>query len=326
MEPKFTELLADVFKFRFTYITARDKKGHLQGVMPCFFLKNVFFGKRLVSLPFNFFGGCAATTPHALNNILEQVKRLSSPCLYCEIKNTELLSPEVAKRYNLLLNRQFLTYVLPLSSQQELEKGLKKRFREKLRSLKLKYGSRLTLKRGTKESDLVSFYSLMVKEYLRKHLMVPLPFKFFSKFWEVFISKKSADLFLLYFDHHLAAGVIVLYYKKKMIYQWGAFNLNLAWASPLTLLLDQMLYLGLEQGLEVFDFGLTEKNHQGLRFFKSRWGTEEKWLSYYYLLSRTEKISPPDYHSSFLTARQILPWLPVFFGKRLPPWVIRQLA
>ena len=326
MEPSFTKLMADVFRFNFDYLISKDQGGRIRGIMPCFFLKSVLFGKRIVSLPFNFFGGCVTSSQEGLEGVLEQVRALSSSFLYCEIKNTNPLPDDIVKRYRLQLRRQFLTYELPLDDEKDIKRRRKKRFREKLSALERKLSNQLSVKRARSESELIGFYRLMTCEYLKKHHTIPLPFQLFSKFWETFISKRLADLFLLYIDGHLASGIIVLNYRKRMIYQWGAFNLNMSWASPLAILLDRVLHIALAEGMELFDFGLTEKNHDGLRFFKSRWGTEERWLHYYYFLSRAQKIPETGYHSSFLAARRILGIIPVWMGSRLPACLIRQLA
>ncbi len=326
MEPDFTLLVAELFGLDFRYILSRDPAGRLRGVMPCFLLSSIIFGRRAVSLPFNFYGGCAAESVEALDDLIGQVKRLPVSLKYREIKNTSPLPEKLVSKYSLAVRRDFVGYELPLTGHRDLEQRRRPRFRARLRNLNRQLSGRLTLARGDGEAGLNAFHRLLTREYLRKHHTVPLPLKFFRAILESPSPRKKAELFLLRLDGRPAAGVIVLRFRKSMVYQWGAYELDLACFSPLALLLERLMPRALEEGFEVFDLGLTDTCHAGLRQFKTRWGAEERPYHYYYLLDRDEEPPTLSYHSSFSVLRRLLGATPVHLGGSLPVWMIRQLA
>ena len=44
-------------------------------------------------------------------------------------------------------------------------------------------------------------------------------------------------------------------------------------------------------GMHLFDLGLTARAHEGLRFFKTRWGGVERALPWYYMLAPGESVT-----------------------------------
>ena len=71
------------------YLIAESEMGKVVGILPMFLIKNIFFGKRLVSVPFGSYGGVCcrnADIGHALiNEAIDIGKNLDVS--YCELRN-----------------------------------------------------------------------------------------------------------------------------------------------------------------------------------------------------------------------------------------------
>jgi CelD/BcsL family acetyltransferase involved in cellulose biosynthesis len=326
MTPIMTELLAEVFGFEVRWLVSRSDGGTLRGAMPCFLLASALFGRRVVTAPFNFFGAGAADGEEAWDDLLAQGRDLAAGGRWLEVKTTEPLPERVVHRFGLQVRAEFLTYEVPLVDEGELERRRQQRFREKLRALRRAFGDRIVVAPAATRADVERFHRLLTREYLRKHRMLALPAALFVRVWETLALTGEAELLLLDLDGRLAAGAFVFRNGGRESYQWGAYELDLGSASPLALLLDEAMRRALRAGRTIFDLGLTARSHEGLRFFKSRWGAVERPLPWYYLLSPGERVPTLSYDRSFALARYAVAALPVALARALPPRLIRELA
>ncbi len=324
--PAFTRVLAETFGFPFRYIVSRSADGDVCGAMPCFGLSSLLFGRRLVTAPFNFYGGLAARGDRALEDLLGQAREASTGRRWFEIKATSPLPDELVARFDLAVRRDFLTYEVPLGSEKEVERRQHSRLRERLRSLRRELGPRLAFSTAACTADLAAFHRLLTREYLRKHLMLPLPFALFRRLWLELSPAREAEVLMARIDGRLAAGVFLLHDGGRVLYQWGAYDLGQGHRSPLKILLDEAIRHALSQGCEVFDLGLTARAHEGLRFFKTRWGGVERPLPWYYMLSPGERVPHLSYDRSFAMIRKVFRLVPVVLARAVPPMLIRHLA
>ena len=101
--------------------------------------------------------------------------------------------------------------------------------------------------------------------------------------WEYLIKGRLGFLMLSYYDDIPIAGVVLLSYKKDIVYKYGATDPAYMNLYANHALLWEVIKYGCKNGFQYMDWGRTDKGHEGLRKFKLGWGTEEKELTYTYI-------------------------------------------
>src|SRR6185369_6373053 len=158
------------------------------------------------------------------------------------------------------------------------------------------------------QTSLRKFYDLLTDEYKFKHLMLVQPFRLFR-----LVAEALPDRFHLCvakLKDKIIGGAIILRFKDVDYYLWGAYDQKFEEISPLTLVLAEAMKRARDAGSKSFDLGVTSRSHEGLNFFKSRWGGVCEPLNYYYMANRDEDVPHLDYFNSFRTARQALKFVP----------------
>ena len=64
------------YKHKPTYLIAKED-GEMKGVLPLFLMRSMFFGKKLVSVPFAPYGGVCADNETVKNALIEEAKRIT---------------------------------------------------------------------------------------------------------------------------------------------------------------------------------------------------------------------------------------------------------
>ena len=67
------------YKHKPIYLVAKEE-GEIRGVLPLFLMKSIFFGKKLVSVPFAPYGGVCADNETVKNALIEEAKRITEEC------------------------------------------------------------------------------------------------------------------------------------------------------------------------------------------------------------------------------------------------------
>jgi len=116
------------------------------------------------------------------------------------------------------------------------------------------------------------------------------------------------------------AAAVFLNWNRTVVYKYGASDSNAWRLRPNHLLFWEAIRWSAENGYQTFDFGRSEAAQQGLREFKSGWGTEEVPLTYSMIRDRT--------NVSADTSR-VAGWTSAAGGaviRRSPAWVARLLG
>jgi hypothetical protein len=87
-------------------------------------------------------------------------------------------------------------------------------------------------------------------------------------------------LLLAYSEGKCVSAAIFLHWGKTLTYKFGASNLEGRKLRSNNFLFWEAIRWGCENGYANFDFGKSANSNQGLREFKSRWGTDEVPLTY----------------------------------------------
>jgi serine/alanine adding enzyme len=107
------------YKHKPVYLIAKEE-GELKGVLPLFFMKSMFFGKKLVSVPFAPYGGVCAENETTEDALIEEAKRITeeSGADYLELRYLNLNKNEPG----LATNNSYITFILNLSQDSDIRK------------------------------------------------------------------------------------------------------------------------------------------------------------------------------------------------------------
>ena len=139
------------------------------------------------------------------------------------------------------------------------------------------------VRRGTERADLLdTFYSLHL--ITRRRQGVPIqPRRFFELLWARLLSEGRGELLVAHLADRPLAAAVFLRRGGRIVYKFGASDPS-AWdLRPNHAIFWEAIRTGCEDGAEELDFGRTELGNEGLRSFKSGWGTEERALVYTFL-------------------------------------------
>jgi len=129
--------------------------------------------------------------------------------------------------------------------------------------------------------SVLKFYQLHL--LTRKKLGVPIqPKKFFYHFWNEIINKKMGYVVLVYLKDIIISSGVFAGFNKVLTYKFSASNPGYLNYRPNNLMLWTAIQEAKRRGFEVFDFGRTDLETEGLRKFKLGWGTVEEPLYYSY--------------------------------------------
>ncbi|OGO23738.1 MAG: hypothetical protein A2144_05175 [Chloroflexi bacterium RBG_16_50_9] len=271
-------VIQEAYGYSPRYYVLEDESGQLKASIPFFFIKSTLTGKRLVCLPFSDVChplGDEAGIVQLLNQVKMEMK--GGAASYLEIRGwTNGLS---TSQLSLMTRNYHLLYILDLESNADT---LNSRFHDSVRR-----GIRQAEKRGVTvrltrtEADLDIFYRLHVDT--RKKLGVPpQPHAFFKALFRHVISQNLGFTGLAESEGKVIAGVVFLNHKDTLYYKFNASDENQLQKRPNHLVTWKAILYACANNYKHLDFGRCSPDEEGLRTFKTRWGTREVNLPYYY--------------------------------------------
>ncbi len=261
------------------YIVLKDEEGHIVGGMPLFLIKGIFNSMRMTSLP------CAQTcnplfgSQPEYDEILKYLNYLIREyrCDYAEIRTTSEI--ELATKSYKTKIENYSIYLLDL--ERPLDE-VRRSFHKSCVQRPIEKASRsgLELIEGNTEADLRDFYNLYLT--MRKSYgLLPQPFTFFSALWTELHPRGHMDLWLAKYSGRIASSLLLLKFKERVTYEYGASLPDLLNTRPSHFLIWEAIKKAVMTGYKEFDFGRTSDDNLGLSDFKSRWGTKRRSLTYY---------------------------------------------
>jgi len=128
-----------------------------------------------------------------------------------------------------------------------------------------------------------------IEEFYRLHLItrkklgVPIqPKKFFFHFWNEIIKEGLGYVVLVRINNKIISSGIFAGFNKIVTYKFSASHPVYLKHRPNNLMLWTGIQEAKRRGFEIFDFGRTDIDTEGLRKFKLGWGTVEEPLYYSY--------------------------------------------
>ncbi len=273
------KVIEQSFRFQPHYISSKDQKGKICGVLPLFLIKSRLTGKRLVSLPFSYICGPLADSKDTMESLIEGGLKIHEKTKsgYMEIKASR--EEEDLKNIGFQESKYYKTYILQLTNPEENWRNLHKSSTQRSINKAKKEGVKILF--SEEEKGLEEFYRLNLGT-CRFHGIPPQPYKFLKNIGDILGKKGLAKLVLAKYQKKSVAGAIFFLFKDKVHYIYGASDQRYLFCRPNHLLLWETMLWAMKNGFRLFDLGRVSQDNVGLAEFKKRWGAKQKDLYYYY--------------------------------------------
>lgn len=313
--PAWTDMVEQTFGHRGYYLLARDY-GDICGVLPLTHVRSRLFGNRIISQPFNDYGGPVVTDPAALPALYDRAVEIATRCRCdsIEFRNTVPLA------YDLRLRTDKMSMYLPLTSDpQDLWKTLRHKTRNRVRKAER---AGLTVTSGGPEL-LEEFYRVWTIRM--RELGTPCyPRRLFHNIMETFPG--SGRVFLARLDGVTTAVLFAYTFKGWVQCSWGAALRDFDGMGPNYILNWRAIEYYCEKGMRWFDFGRSTIG-SGQHTFKQRWGAEPIQLCWQYWTASDRKLTltrPTD--TRYRRKVELWKRMPLWTSRLVGPWLSRSLG
>jgi lipid II:glycine glycyltransferase (peptidoglycan interpeptide bridge formation enzyme) len=126
----------------------------------------------------------------------------------------------------------------------------------------------------------------------REHGLPPQPRHFFAKLQREVISKKNGFVALAYHQGKAIAGNLYFHYGRQGVFKYGASDKRYQSLRAGNLVMWEAIKQFCREGFKSLFFERTEPENDGLRQFKSGWGTEQYEIPYFEYNLREDAFVP----------------------------------
>ncbi len=265
-------VLARSYGFDPKYLVRR-RNGAIEAVIPVMEVRGALTGRRAVSLPFSDYCDPLTAAGTSLSEVLDGLRRHG--------KDSGWKSFEVRQRGPLPATLQpsesFLGHVLDL---QPNEAALYSRLRGSTqRNIKKASAEGVTVTAEQTDEAMAAFYRLNCLTR-REHGLPPQPVSFFRNLIREIRAADSGFVVLAGFKGATIAGCVYMHFGDKAVYKYGASDRRYQNLRANNLVMWEAIRRYAERGARTLCFGRTERDNEGLRQFKSGWGTREEEIGY----------------------------------------------
>lgn len=275
------KVVEETYRHKPYYLFAESDVGDVVGVLPMFLIKDIFFGKRLVSVPFAPYGGVCCETDDVSNALINETIAIgkSLGVDYCEMRHLDNITS---------LNKYtkvdfYVTSILELGDAPE--NTLQKMARNKRKTIYKSQRKNLKINFYDENDQLFyDFYEIYVKNM--KRLGTP---QQSEEFFRNVLKYMDSDVACVYMGGRCCYGAIIVFFKDTLIdFMSSALN-EYRHYYVTDFGIWNLLLKAHELNYKYIDFGRSIKDSQNWEF-KRRWGAETIPLDYCYPLS--EKLNP----------------------------------
>ena len=288
------------------------------GVFPIFLMKNLIFGKRLISIPFSSYGGPLANNDYTYKHLIKKGKEIATETnsKFLEIRANPNIEQPFQEDFD-KPSHGFVTFIMDLSMGKEnIWKNMNKKRRNAIRNSR-KNGLSIV----DDHTSLENFYDIYSRNV--KRLGTPVHSKkFFRNIMRHFV--KGYKIFNVKKESVVIASSFLLLFKKEVISGWaGALDEYLHY-NPNDFMYWKIIEHFCDSGFERFDFGRATIG-TGVYNFKKKWKANEINLDYMYYQIKGQI---PDYDlSKSSTSGFIYLWqkLPLSITKIVGPKIRKHI-
>jgi hypothetical protein len=165
-----------------------------------------------------------------------------------------------------------------------------------------------------------AFFEMHLRVRKYKYQLVAQPYRFFENIWHHFMEAQRGMVLLALQEGEVVAGIVFLRWRDTLFYKFNASVLtNLSYRPN-----DLLVWMGIQQakaqGLQRFDFGLSDWDQAGLLQYKRKFASEERTIHF---LEYTPNNGTAPYVQQ---ARALLPQLTDLFTDETVPDHITEKA
>ncbi len=295
------KVLKKAYGYTPLYFVNTDRK--LDTVIPLMEVSSLLTGKRAVSIPFTDY--CELLAPHP------EVSRVMFDVIGSEGKKRGWKYVELRSDAGFLngerASASYYRHTLDLTpSVEKLVSGFRDSTRRNIRKAE-RSGVEVRFEKSLEA--LRSFYRLNCLTR-REHGLPPQPWAFFAKVHKEIISEGAGVIALGLWDGKVVAANLYMYSNGKVIYKYGASDKTYQHLRANNLLMWEAIKHFAGGKCTQLCFGRTEPVNEGLRQFKSGWGTKEEIINYYrYYLAR--EVYMPVEQGALMAARSLFTRMPI---------------
>jgi CelD/BcsL family acetyltransferase involved in cellulose biosynthesis len=265
--PSWGALLADCYGFK-AFVLAAEEGGRLVAGLPVMEVRSAFRRPRWVSLPFT--DECRPLGEPLLSfaQQLDQT-RIDAGVGSFEVRSDLAIGHPCQRGYS---------HRLPLEADVD---ALLRRCRSSVRQgIRAAARQSVTVRLGETIDDLSrTFFRLHVRT--RRRLGVPVQRRtYFKMLWERLIAAGNGFVLIAERDATPLAAAIFLHHNGNVLYKYGASDAAFWRLRANNALFYRAITHSVELGCQIFDWGRTDFEDEGLRRFKTNWGSLENELSY----------------------------------------------
>jgi hypothetical protein len=176
-------------------------------------------------------------------------------------------------------------------------------------SSNLRDSTKRNIKKAEKEKVIVEITNSLnaINEFYRlnsltrrDHGLPPQPYYFFKTVYDEIISKHMGFIALAKYGGTAISGNVYFHHGNNVIFKYGASDKIYHHLRPNNLVMWNAIKWCCEKGYKNLCFGKTEPDNDGLRQFKTGWGTKEHIIKYYkYDLRNNSFVKNPPQVSAF---------------------------
>jgi CelD/BcsL family acetyltransferase involved in cellulose biosynthesis len=230
-------------------------------------------GSRIVSLPFSDFCDPLVTDSTQWSTLSNKLIEEGFPVAFRCVHNTLPLSDP-----HLTLSKKARWHGL------DLQPSVDEHFRQLPNSSRwyIRRAQRegLTLHRAEREEDMHEFFVLHQGVRKRKYHLLAQPYEFFTNVWRHFLASQQGVLFIVRYNEQVIGSAVFLEWQEKLYYKFSATAPAHLRFGASELLIWAGIQYGIERGLTMLDFGLSDWDQEGLINFKRKFATEEKTIAF----------------------------------------------
>lgn len=315
----FKSFIESSFNCKYEFIKT-EKQKEIIAIFPFSTVKSLIFGNRIISAPYQEYGGLCGDKTN-FQEIIEVIKKKYSLDFdYLEIKGSIIgeQNPTEKECHNLGLIKaiRYKRFVLPLSSEKEIWENIQKSKRKAIKKSQKSGTCRLL-----NIYDLDSFYELYL-ENMRRFGSPPYSKKYFINYFEMIESKGYGRIYGTFVDNKLVSALLGFTYNNIVHITTAISNPKYAAARPSDLMHWEFIQWSIKNNYNSFDFGLV-REESGQFEYKRKWGAELKELPSYFLLLNSKEIPTvlDPSNSKYKLVIKIWQYLPLkiteFFGMRI---------
>ena len=266
------------YKHKPRYLIAKEE-GEIKGILPLFLVKSMFFGKKLVSVPFAPYGGACADNETVEKALIEEAKRITKEC---GADYLELRTISTGNIPGLISKSLYVTSILELDPDPAV-----------VWNEKLKRNKRKTIAKSEKR-NLAMEWTTNTNEFYKMyaHNMRDLGSPVHSNKFLKNILREFTDnskVLTVKRDGNVLYAAFYLFYKDTVINSWSSTLEEYRKYYPTDFGIWNAIKYSCENGYKYYDLGRSQEKSTNLEF-KMRWSAETKQLHYQYCLNNAKEV------------------------------------